>query len=222
MEEIWKPVVGYEGLYEVSSLGRVKSLARYSKPHNNHGTICRSRIRERIMKGTPDEDGYLDVALTDPEGIQKYYRINRLVAIAFIPNPDNLPQVDHINNIKDDNRVENLAWVTCKETINKAWRDGRCTPPVPDAKAIERFRLLGKRMIEWQGTPCRCVEDNTYFMTVAEAAKYYEVSESTMYTWINNPKVVRKTCVGLHFEYISKDTPEYQDMLIKFRNNLMS
>lgn len=125
MEEIWKPVVGYEGLYEVSSLGRVKSLARYSKPYNNHGTICRSRIRERIMKGTPDEDGYLEVALTDPEGIQKYYRINRLVAIAFIPNPDNLPFVNHKDECKTNNIVDNLEWCTNEYNMNYGTRNAR-------------------------------------------------------------------------------------------------
>lgn len=105
--EIWKDIPGYEGEYQVSNLGRVKSLARTCR--NNKGT---RPIRERILKPCLTKNGYSIVHLGHRG---RSTRIHRLVAEVFIPNPDNLPVVDHINGKRDDNRVENLRWVDYKE-----------------------------------------------------------------------------------------------------------
>lgn len=94
MKEIWRPVKDYDG-YEVSNQGRVRS-------------------KYRVLTPTPTNKGYLRVNITK-NGKSKSYRVHRLVAQAFIPNPDNKPQVDHINTDKSDNRVENLRWVTGPE-----------------------------------------------------------------------------------------------------------
>lgn len=101
MEEIWKDIEGYEGLYQVSNLGRVKNVKRNRVTYG--------------MKG--DKDGYLRIGLSK-DGILKTYKVHRLVAMAFIPNPDNKPFIDHINTVKDDNRVQNLRWCTSKENNN--------------------------------------------------------------------------------------------------------
>lgn len=98
MNEEWLPIKGYEGLYEVSSLGRVKSL-NYRK-----SGAC------KIFTGSHDKDGYLRTALRNP--FRKDVRIHRLVAEAFIPNPDNLPLVNHIDEDKSNNHVSNLEWCT--------------------------------------------------------------------------------------------------------------
>ena len=107
--EIWKPVVEYEGLYEVSSFGRVRSLDRY----DGRGW----RIKGRILKPTIDKKGYLTVGLSK-NNQRKAFKVHRLVALHFIPNIENKPEIDHINTIKTDNRVENLMWVTPKENSN--------------------------------------------------------------------------------------------------------
>ena len=106
-EEVWKPIKDYEGLYEISNLGRVKSL-NYKRTG-----------KEKILKNTVCNDGYLKVGLTK-NGKDKVFRIHRLVAEAFIPNPENKPYVDHINTIREDNRVENLRWATAKENNNNS------------------------------------------------------------------------------------------------------
>ena len=98
MNEIWKPIKNYESLYEVSSLGKVKSFKR-------------SGAKEKILKCFYDEYGYVRVCLSK-NGKSKKYKVHRLVAEAFIPNPKNFPQINHDNGIKDDNRVENLEWCT--------------------------------------------------------------------------------------------------------------
>jgi len=109
-EEVWKDIKGYEGLYQVSNRGRVKSLERYIK-RGIHGI---QYSPERIRKQSQTHDGYQIIILSKNK-IKTTNRVNRIVADAFIPNPNNKPQVNHINNVRDDNRVENLEWVTASE-----------------------------------------------------------------------------------------------------------
>ena len=111
MEEIWKDIKGYEGYYQISNLGRVKSLSRKYSP------------KERILKNQYDKDGYYEIGLTKNKKKQ-YFRVHRLVAQAFIFNIKNKPQVNHKNGIKDDNRVENLEWCTNQENEKHAYNIG--------------------------------------------------------------------------------------------------
>lgn len=131
MGEIWKDIKGYEGLYQISNMGRVKSLLKVTKFGN------RLKVNEEmILKPALGKRGYYVVSLNH-NGKSKTFTIHRLIAEAFIPNPQNKEFIDHINTIKTDNRIENLRWVTSKENSNniltlqhssestsKKWKEG--------------------------------------------------------------------------------------------------
>ena len=132
MSEVWKDIPGYEGYYQVSSCGRVRSLDRevinpLVGPIHKEG---------KILLLSMDKRGYTSISLY-VEGKGKYFNVHRLVAQAFIQNPENLPQVDHINGVCWDNRVDNLRWVTAKEN---------CCAPLRVAKFLgERNHFFGKK-----------------------------------------------------------------------------
>lgn len=121
LNEIWKPIPNFEGLYEVSNLGRVKALKRKKNCNRGWGWI-----KEHIMKqtNTNANSEYYRVPLTNKEHIRKYYLVHRLVAQAFIPNPNNLPQVNHIDGDKSNNTIENLEWTTREDNIKHAYKIG--------------------------------------------------------------------------------------------------
>lgn len=111
MDEIWKDIEGYEGLYQVSNLGRIQSLPRVNL------CVNRTYIRKgKVLKGSSDKDGYLCVHLSK-NGIERKFLVHRLVTKHFIPNPNNYQQVNHKNEIVNDNRVLNLEWCDCAYNI---------------------------------------------------------------------------------------------------------
>lgn len=106
MSEEWRSVVGYEGLYEVSSLGNVRSVERILT--NTDGVV--RRMNGKVLSLKPDNQGYIMIALSG-----KRLSVHRLVAVAFIPNPDDKPTVDHIDRNRLNNTVTNLRWATLSE-----------------------------------------------------------------------------------------------------------
>ena len=108
MEEIWKDIVGYEGRYKISNLGNVLSTGNY---------INGRKHKERLVKTRKNKGGYVTVCLYTGQ-IGRTCMLHRLIAEAFIPNPQNKPFIDHINTIRDDNRISNLRWCTAKENCN--------------------------------------------------------------------------------------------------------
>ena len=117
MTEEWRPIVGYEGLYEVSNTGQVRGLDRYVKYSDGRIYLHKGKVLSPIK----DRDGYLQVNLCYSGRINSI-KIHRLVAQAFIPNPDNLPQVNHKDEVKTNNNVDNLEWCDSKYNLNYGTR----------------------------------------------------------------------------------------------------
>lgn len=125
--EVFKDVIGYEGRYQVSNRGRVKSLARTSTD-----SIGRNMSwNEKMLKLPLDRFGYPKVELRDGQN-GAMHRVHRLVAIAFIPNPEEKGQVNHKDGVKDNNFLDNLEWATRKENIQHGWRTGLIVPSNPN------------------------------------------------------------------------------------------
>lgn len=125
--EYWLPCPGYEDYYLISNLGRLKSLIKKE---------------EKILKNNLKESGYFETPPLHPD--RKTHRLHRLVALAFIPNPDNKPEIDHINRDKSDNRVINLRWATRLENQNNTLRKpGRSGEPFITIRYLVRVRKTG-------------------------------------------------------------------------------
>jgi hypothetical protein len=117
--EIWKDVIGYEGIYKVSSLGRIKRISK------NH--LCNLRYQgEYYLKPLDNGKGYLRMKLSN-NGTSKRVMLHRIIAEAFITNPENKKVINHINCNKKDNRIENLEWCSQSENVLHSVKLGRWT-----------------------------------------------------------------------------------------------
>lgn len=112
--ECWKDIQGYEGAYQVSSFGRVKSMARYRYGRDS----CLVPMQEKIMSLKTNKQGYQVIGLHSVS--KKFFSVHRLVASAFIPNSDNKETVNHIDGVKKNNNVNNLEWSTHTEQMKHA------------------------------------------------------------------------------------------------------
>lgn len=120
-KEVWKDIKDYEGLYQISNFGRVKSLARTRKGRDN----AIVPVRELILKPNHDKNGYQYVSISK-NAKAKSFKVHRLVAIAFVHNahPDTLIVVDHLDNIKTHNIYTNLEWVTISTNTQRSFDEG--------------------------------------------------------------------------------------------------
>lgn len=182
-EEIWKDVIGYEGLYQISTLGNVKAL----KKIRNVGPGCKS-IRvypEKIMRPSISRDGYSLIGFRK-DGLCTTYLVHRLIALHFIPNPENKPQVNHINGVKTDNTVVNLEWVTVSENGLHSYKNGLQKPQKGkdhvNSKPLRQLTLEGELVRTWES--CRQVERTLgYPNTHINACCNGKIKHSRGYKW---------------------------------------
>ena len=164
--EEWKDIQGYEGKYQVSNHGRVKSLARYRKNNGN----SQSFQGERILKQSVNNKGYCIVELCR-DSKRKRHSVHRLVADAFIENNENREQVNHKDENKQNNHVENLEWCTCKENINHGSHN--------------------ERMAKTKGTHVICSDETgteIEFYSLAEAERQTGVSQGNISRCLNGKR----------------------------------
>jgi hypothetical protein len=123
MQEEWKEVVGFEGCYEVSNKGRVRSLDRRAERLGKFGQPSHNMYKSKLVTMWITDTGYLRLTL-NKEGKKSNHLVHRLVANAFIPNVDNKETVNHKNGVKADNQIDNLEWATRSEQNKHAWAMG--------------------------------------------------------------------------------------------------
>lgn len=140
MTEIWKDIKGFEGLYQISNFGRVKSLKRIVQRGSNYKPVC-----ERILK-EGDNDGYAFVVLSK-NGKCKTKGIHRLVAEAFIPNPYDLPLINHKDENSKNNHVDNLEW--CNYSYNNSYNNVRIKAATNKRKIVLQYTKDGIFIREW-------------------------------------------------------------------------
>ena len=166
MEEIWKPIKGYENLYEVSNTGKVKSL-KYRKKYEQKEIAINLR-----------KDGYLQVQL-NKQGHQKIYLVHRLVAQAFLDNPDNKPYINHLDCDPSNNNVNNLEWCTQSENMQYASKLGR----IKSSSIIATNLKTG---------------EEKFYINACEAEKDLKITRQAIYSVLKNQY---KQMKGYTFRY---------------------
>ena len=162
-EEIWKSVDGYEGLFEVSSFGRVRSVQKRDRRGHLH--------KSRIMKQQMSKTGYRIVTFTvNGKGSTK--KVHRLVATAFLPNPENKPEVNHLDGNTCNNNVSNLEWATPSENILHSFRELGRKPSGNCISALSVNKKLTDEQAELVRHDTRIAE---------EIAREYGVCKKTIY-----------------------------------------
>ena len=182
MEEEWRPVKGYEGLYEVSNMGRVKSL---------------HRSKAIILKQGMAHNGYMKVGLCK-NGTYNTKQVHRLVATAFIRNPNNYPEVNHKDCNKKNNTVDNLEWCTRGYNVRHACRNGRINGN-PQKKSVILYKRYGE------------------YKSITEAAKALGVPLGTLSTAIHrNTSIHGFTVVIKKGTHVRHNIPTniYNDKLV--------
>lgn len=189
MIEIWKDIKDYEGLYQVSNLGRVRSLDRVVLQKNGFLKTIKGKVLSPSKCGNPKYGGYLFVGLSKENVVKEKY-IHRLVAEAFIPNPDNLPQINHKDEDKTNNFVGNLEW--CSALTNLTYNNRHKTV---GTKLKGRIPLTRKEVVMYKDG----VEIKR-FAHPQEAADYLDVSESCV-----------RNCIYGKIHFLKGHTFEYAD-----------
>lgn len=181
--EEWREVVGFEDKYMVSSYGRVAAIAFPIKA----GSLHYSR-KPHILKQTKELNGYCSVGLTDRKNHQKKIKIHRLVAAAFLPNPDNLPHINHKDEDKTNNHVDNLEWCTVRYNVNYGTGTQRSTRTRIDTHCN-----------------CKCVaklDDNGNIIRVYPGLRYAAEDVNRDYSAISFSIKNQSRCAGYKWAFV--------------------
>lgn len=191
--ELWKDIEGLEGLYQVSNKGNFKSLDRAVRQRNESIQIKKGMVRKQTL--TPK--GYLFVSLSK-QNINLGGLSHRFVAKAFIPNPENKPQVNHIDGVKTNNNVENLEWVTNQENVEHAKKMGLMVYRPENLRkatisAAEANKIKVKRI-------CKTSGETTIYNSIIEAGKDNNNKQKGISETLNGRQ---KSAAGYNWERVN-------------------
>jgi hypothetical protein len=168
MNEVWKDIKGYEGLYQISNLGNVRSLGFSICSRHNKITHREGKILKPILKST----GYYAFNLCGKNG-RKMHDMHRLIATHFIPNPENKREINHINCIKTDNSLSNLEWVTRKENATHAYKNNLFGIKPYFGEENPRTKLTSEKVLQIK----RMIKSGE---RQADIARLFKVDETTI------------------------------------------
>lgn len=184
--EIWKDIkfvnkngnlVDYTGRYQISSKGRIKRMSYV----DSNGKLHRSRIMSKRLR----TDGYEDISLTDLEHKRHTYKVHRIVALVFIPNPNNLSDVNHIDENRSNNCVSNLEWLSHYDNNNYGTRNKKIS-----------LKLKGNK--NKQSVPVYCITNNTIYNSAYEAANVLKLERGNIIRCCKNKQTHTG---GFQFKY---------------------
>lgn len=178
--EQFKDIIGWEGFYQISDLGRVKSVERYVPIKLRSGNIGKWYVPEKIKATTITPTGYEWLRLWN-QGHSATYLVHRLVANAFIPNPENKPHINHLDGNPSNNRASNLEWCTASENMCHAFKFLGRKVPNKGLKPHESHLAIKVKSIDKVGV-------ERTFGCIRYAAEYHDVDQS----------LVSKVCRGIH------------------------
>lgn len=164
--EQWSDIEGYEGFYQISNIGNVRSLDRIVTQQNRWGQTLRYTKRGKRLSPGSSPNGYVIVGLSKNH-VKKYHSVHRLVATAFIPNTDNKPQINHINGVKADNRTENLEWCDASENQIHAYAKGLST-------VKKGINVNGAKLDDFQIFTIRSIAKD---LSVEVISEYFKISK---------------------------------------------
>lgn len=187
MEEIWKTIEGTDNKYSVSNLGNVRRNEHYTivGPTNTHMNGAKVFYKERLLKKYINKEGYEIVKLVkDNKGMT--LKVHRLVANAFIPNPNNYDQVNHINEIRNDNTVNNLQWCNAKQNANHGSRNKKLA--MISGIRVAQYTKTGELVKVWD--------------SISQASKYYGTKTTACIRRVCKGSPGRNTYKGYLWKYV--------------------